>query len=823
MKSRSFLSRFSLTTAIVLAVSAAVASATLPSGFTETQVATGLSNPTAMAFAPDGRLFVCEQGGQLRVIKNGALLPTPFLSVTVNASGERGLLGITFDPDFATNQFVYVYYTATTPAIHNRLSRFTANGDVAAAGSEVVILDLNNLSGATNHNGGAIHFGPDGKLYIAVGENATPSNSQTLSNLLGKMLRINADGTIPADNPFFNTATGNNRSIWALGLRNPYTFAFQAGTGRMFINDVGQSAWEEVNLGQAGANYGWPTCEGSCGNGNFVNPVFAYPHSGGNTNGCAITGGAFYNPATNQFPASYAGTFFFADFCSGWIKRIDPVTAALTDFASGIANPVDLQVSADGSLYYLARGGGRVFRVQFTGTGIGPTITMDPASQTIMLGQPVTFSVSASGDPTLAFQWQRNNSNINGATNSSYTIAAVTSQDNGAQFRAIVTNNFGAATSNNATLTVVSNEEVQFSAGTFSENEGGKSSLVTVVRSGSLTGTVSVDYSTVNATASEASDFTTASGRLIFGPSETSKTFLLLLTDDLIVEDNENLNLVLSNPSGAALGTRGNAVFTITDNDTVQPTTNPADQSQFFVRQQYLDFLNRDSDPGGLAFWMNEIDSCGADQLCIHERRIRVSAAFFIESEFQETGFFIDRFYKATLGRFPLYVEFMRDRTRLIAGSSLPAERDAYAIDFVQRAEFISKYPLSQSAADFVDALLAEVNSVSHLDLSSKRTELINEYNAAGTQTSGRARAVVKLIEYPEYRQAEFNPAFVLAQYFGYLRRDPDPGGYIFWLDVLNNGVPNNYRAMVCGFITSAEYQERFSPVVTRTNRDCGQ
>src|SRR5206468_6095672 len=127
--------------------------------------------PTAMAIAPDGRIFVAEQGGRLRVIKNGALLPNEFLSVTTTSSGERGLLGVAFDPNFAANQFVYVYYTATTPTTHNRVSRFTASGDVSMAG-ETPIIDLNNLSSAMNHNGGAIHFGPDGKLYIAVGENA---------------------------------------------------------------------------------------------------------------------------------------------------------------------------------------------------------------------------------------------------------------------------------------------------------------------------------------------------------------------------------------------------------------------------------------------------------------------------------------------------------------------------------------------------------------------------------------------------------------------------------------------------------------------------
>jgi glucose/arabinose dehydrogenase len=150
-----------------------------------------------MGFAPDGRLFVCLQTGQLLVIKNGALLANPFVSLTVDSFGERGLLGIAFDPNFASNQFVYVYHTVPGTPAHNRVSRFTANGDVAAVGSETAILDLDNLSDATNHNGGAIHFGPDDKLYVAVGENANAANAQTLSNRLGKVLRINADGSIP--------------------------------------------------------------------------------------------------------------------------------------------------------------------------------------------------------------------------------------------------------------------------------------------------------------------------------------------------------------------------------------------------------------------------------------------------------------------------------------------------------------------------------------------------------------------------------------------------------------------------------------------------
>ena len=429
----------------------------LPTGFAETTLVSGLSNPTAMEFAPDGRIFVCEQGGTLRVIKNGVLLPTPFLTVTVNSSGERGLLGITFDPNFASNNFVYIYYTATTPAIHNRISRFTANGDVAVAGSEVVILDLDNLSGATNHNGGAIHFGPDGKLYAAVGENANGANAQLFTNLLGKMLRMNSNGTIPADNPFLAQTSGKNQTIWALGLRNPFTFAFQPGTTRMFINDVGQNTWEEINDGIAGSNYGWPNAEGVASCATYRCPLFAYGHGSGNTLGCAITGGTFYNPATVQFPSSYVGKYFFADFCSNWIRLFDPSTNTATGFATSVAgNPVDFKVHADGSLYYLARSGGVVQTITYTANQ-APTITTQPANKTVPAGASATFTVVASGTDPLNYQWERNHVNIPGATSSSYTLNNAQLSDSGALFRCVVTNSFGSATSNDATLTVTPN------------------------------------------------------------------------------------------------------------------------------------------------------------------------------------------------------------------------------------------------------------------------------------------------------------------------------------------------------------------------------
>lgn len=338
----------------------------LPPIFSRAQVGSNVAGQaTAMAFAPDGRIFVAQQGGQLRVIKNGALLAKPFVTLPVDQQGERGLLGIAFDPSYASNRFVYVYYTATTPTIHNRVSRFTAsqvNQDTAATNSELQILNLPAL-GATNHNGGAIHFGPGGKLFVAVGENAQQSNAQSMSTRLGKILRINSDGTIPTDNPFYNSAPApdSNRAIWALGVRNPFTFAFQPGTNRMHINDVGESTWEEVNLGAAGANFGWPNTEGPTSNPAYVSPLFAYSHSfrGDNAsllNGNVITGGVFYNPTTVMFPAQWLGGYFFADLGGGWIARMDVASGEAHTFATDLPT-IDMLVANDGSLYTLSNGG----------------------------------------------------------------------------------------------------------------------------------------------------------------------------------------------------------------------------------------------------------------------------------------------------------------------------------------------------------------------------------------------------------------------------------------------------------------------------------
>jgi glucose/arabinose dehydrogenase len=440
----------SVAVAALLFCGAAAHAASVPTGFVDAPFVSGLNASTAMQFAPDGRLFVCEQSGKLRVVANGVLLATPFVQLAVNDSGERGLLGVAFDPNFATNNFLYVYYTATSPNIHNRVSRFTANGNVAVPGSELVILELNALSDAPDHNGGALHFGNDGKLYIAVGDNANGANSQTLTNLLGKILRINRDGTIPADNPFYGVASGVNRAIWARGLRNPFTTAFQPSTGRLFINDVGESTWEEINEGAAGANYGWPLAEGPSDDPDHTDPFHYY----GRSDGCAITGGAFY--ASSVFPVGYYGDYFYADYCGGWIRRIDPVTGSDTGFASGISAPIDLKVGPDGALFYLARDSGRVGRISYA-LAEPPTITLQPASVTVAVGQSAPFTVGAIGTAPLTYRWRRNGTNITGATASTYTLASAQLSDSGAFFDVVVSNDFGSATSDAAQLTVTQN------------------------------------------------------------------------------------------------------------------------------------------------------------------------------------------------------------------------------------------------------------------------------------------------------------------------------------------------------------------------------
>lgn len=451
-----------------LGLTQAALAASVPTGFIDRQVASGLTSPSSMAVLPDGRVLVVQQDGVIRIIKSDALLPTNFYTVaSVDAFSERGCLGIVPDPGFASNHHVYIYCTVTAgSASHNRVLRVTEANDTAAPGSERVIFDLPDVPTGTKwHMGGAMRFGVDGKLYIAVGnheDNPQPvatSHAQNLASAFGKLLRINADGTIPSDNPFFNTP-GAYRANYLLGLRNPFVFDIQPGTGLMYIGDVGQASWEEVNQGQAGGNYGWPAVEGMGTDARYLNPIYAYAHN----QGCAITGTAFYNPSAPQFPPHFVGQFFFADFCNGSIQHFASTSPLNpSTLATGIGNPTHIAVAPDGSLYYLARnqatgtpapGAGTVGKISYTGS-LAPSITEQPQDQTVYIGTPATFSIAAQG--AQSYQWQRNGFDISGATAGSYTLASTSLADDGALFRVVLSNASGNVTSNEAELTVTSN------------------------------------------------------------------------------------------------------------------------------------------------------------------------------------------------------------------------------------------------------------------------------------------------------------------------------------------------------------------------------
>ncbi len=439
----------------------------MPTGFSQVLVANGISSPTCFSFSPDGRIFVAQQNGQLRVIKNGGLLVTPFVSLSVNSSGERGLLGIAFDPNFVSNSYIYLYYTLST-ASNNRISRFTANGDVALAGSELVILNLDPLSSATNHNGGTMQFGKDGKLYVGIGENANSANSQNLDTYHGKILRLNTDGTAPADNPFISSTNVKRQRVWAYGLRNPYSLSIQPVTGRIFVNDVGQNTWEEINDATTGAkNFGWPTAEGVSTNVAFTNPVYTYNH----TSGCAITGGTFFNPGSTNYPASYLGNYFFLDYCSKWMDRLDLSTSPATrsGFGTTIAgSAVNMGTGPDGNIYFLSRAASGIYKITYSAPASPPTLTSQPQSQSIPAGSPVSFSVTATGSQPLFYQWRKGGANISGANSSVYSIPAVTTGDAGT-YSVEVSYGPGTlfSTSNNAVLTVTQPNQKPTAAITF--------------------------------------------------------------------------------------------------------------------------------------------------------------------------------------------------------------------------------------------------------------------------------------------------------------------------------------------------------------------
>jgi uncharacterized repeat protein (TIGR01451 family) len=374
------------------------------------------------------------------------------------------------------------------------------------------------------------------------------------------------------------------------------------------------------------------------------------------------------------------------------------------------------------------------------------------------------------------------------------------------------------------------------------DETGGKVTL-TVQRSGFLTDTLRVDYRTVDGSAQQRSDYTNTQGTLVFDPQEFSKTIVVPLSDDSYVEGEELFTVTLSNAVGAFVGENGSASITIQDDDTAPPTINPLDSAGFYARQHYLDFLNRIPDASGLTFWTEQVSDCGIDNVCKEIRRINVSAAFFLSIEFQESGYLVERLYKVAYGdaigtsnfgpthQLPVPIirfnEFLADSQtigrNLVVGQAgweqvLENNKSAFVTEFISRQRFLSAYPVSMTPDQFVDTLFAHSGVT---PTASDRTLAISEFNGAvnTNDVSARARCLRRIAEHTTLKQQESNRAFVLMQYFGYLRRNPndpqdtDYSGYDFWLTKLNQFNGNFVNAdMVKAFTTSSEYRQRFGP-----------
>src|SRR5437867_2626769 len=417
-------------------VGVAAGAIAVPPDFDEQIIVQGLDRPTAFAYAPDGRLFIAEKAGRIRVVTaDGDLLPTPFVTVPVNTDNDRGLVGIAIDPEFLDNHYVYLAYTTnlvpSSPRnrysrIH-RITRMTANGNVAVPGSEVILVD-DVPSDIDSHNGGAMRFGPDGKLYVSIGDGASyfdvdplALRALDLDQPVGKILRINRDGSAPEDNPFYVDPTSVRSKVWQYGLRNPFKMTFRPGTGDLFINDVGWLSWEEINQAPAGANFGWPCYEGAgpqpiyfmsfndlCSAVTPTAPLVAFSHP---TEGLAITGGAFYTGP--DYPVTYHGRYFFADYGLVALNSIafapgGGVSTAETfaDKSGDVFLPVDLVQGPDGNLQILTLASvfsypsGAIHRIVYVGTGNhSPRASASATPDSGYAPLAVALSASGSSDP----------------------------------------------------------------------------------------------------------------------------------------------------------------------------------------------------------------------------------------------------------------------------------------------------------------------------------------------------------------------------------------------------------------------------------------
>jgi glucose/arabinose dehydrogenase len=1044
-------------------------------------VVSGLNQPTSLAFIGTNDFLVLEKAtGRVVRVKNGVMQPHAVADLAVNNASERGLLGIALHPNFAANGFVYLYWTESTrntdtsaidevSTLGNRVDRFIWDGsDLTFDRTLIRLRALQTDDGQPsrgNHNGGVLRFGPDGKLYLIIGDNGRRGLLQNLpcgpttncpgptivddqfggpepddAHLTGVILRLNDDGTTPSDNPFFNANTGltgapadNVKKVFAYGVRNGFGMDFDPLGGSLWTQENGDDAFDEINRVEAGFNGGWiqmmgpssrisefKSIEVARGNSlqqnrwppsniadtpaqalarlyslpgsHYTEPEFSWKYAiapspigfaRGTALGTQYAGDLFVGASRTTLLGGYLMRFKL----SADRKSLATTDARLNDKVADNADKFDLAESeslvvgrdfgittdiqtapTSGSLYVVSLSNGAVYEVfakptlfvanldgsqetpphSVNGRGTA-TILLDKDETTARVslhfhGLSATQTAAHIHTPAAPGQTAPPVFDLPLGNFDDYTITLTPQQASdlkaGLFYVNVHSTAFPAGEIRGQFGIVTQSSLVQFDVAEQDIPEASGVKTINVRRFGDTSTAVTVDYSTADGIASERSDYTTARGTLRFAPGETQKSFDILITDDGLSEPVEGFTVNLSNPTGpATLNNPSSVALAIIDNDSPPPSTNPIDDSQFFVRQHYHDFLHREPDAPGLAFWTNEIESCGTNAQCREVKRINVSAAFFLSIEFQRTGLPAYLANKAAFGNVSndppmpvLYAQFEHDVQSLQKGyvfgqpgaeAQLEANLRAYFDELVTRPAFVNRYANSTNT-NFVGALLANASlnttvgdiQVARLDgaqqvpptgspatglivvrrhpsgsdptvtislslnnLSSPVTAVHIHGPAASGATApalitlptgeftdfrvtltsaqlnnlvrgllyvdvhtqnnpdGEIRAqipsqrfridalvngldagvlthaqVLRIVsELPEFKDAEFRRAFVLMEYFGYLRRDPDAAGYNFWLNKLNAFNGDYIRAeMVKAFINSDEYRHRF-------------
>ncbi|MCA1628931.1 MAG: PQQ-dependent sugar dehydrogenase [Acidobacteria bacterium] len=818
------------------------------------QVVAGLSQPTTLAFIGNNDFLILEKAsGKVLRVTNGVVQATPAVDLAVNNNSERGLLGVAPHPQFPSNPRVYLYWTESTtaadssnaddvPLLGNRVDSFLWNGSALAFEKNLIRLRaLQQDAGQSsrgNHNGGIIRFGPDGKLYVIIGDNgrrgmlqnlrfgpsASPDGPTTAddqfggpepdnAHLTGVVLRLNDDGTTPTDNPFFNADSGltgeaaaNVRKVFGYGVRNSFGMAFDPVSGYLWTQENGDDAFDEINRVAPGFNGGWIQLMGpsarvaefkqiETSRAGGLQQIRWTPDRIADTAAQALSR-LFVLPGSRYTEPAFSWKYAVAPSPVGFVRGR----------ALGPAFEGDLLVGAARTTL----AGGYLFRFKLSDD------RADLKLATTQLADRVAdnsdkFDLTESETLLVGRDF--------GITTDIQTAPAgnvyVVSNTNGAVYE------IGAKPST-----------VQLSAATVSVSEAAARVVISVTRGGDTSGTVAVDYETIDdtsavrcdvqgATAYPRCDYASARGTITFAPNQTQASFVVPVTDDGHVENAETFAVRLLSPAGVTIAAPFTTTVTITDNDNAS-SVNPVYTTGFFVRQHYLDFLSREPEPGEP--WSAVLNNCpdpfnsnpaSPSATC---DRVKVSSAFFGSDEFKLKGFFVFRFYKAAFGRLPRYTEIVADMAGLTATTTgeVRAKKAVFTNSFVQRQEFKGFFDALSNAA-FVDGLMNRYSlqqittpDPAAPDGSTKvvltRAELLSRLSQ---QSLTRAQVLRAVADSDEVASAELNPAFVAMQYFGYLRRDPEPGGYADWLRTINAN-PADSRSMVNGFVNSEEYALRF-------------